>query len=58
MKRPAPAPAAPAPPALSPSLRIVIGLAASVIVLVGLSIGRDVVGPLVLGAVIVIICQP
>ena len=58
MKGPAPAPAAPAPPALSPSLRIVIGLAASVIVLVGLSIGRDVVGPLVLGAVIVIICQP
>ncbi|MDZ8275204.1 AI-2E family transporter [Microbacterium aquimaris] len=60
MKRFAPDPApAPAPtPALSPALRIVLGLAASVVVLVGLSLGRDLVGPLVLGAVIVIICQP
>ncbi len=39
-------------------LRILLGLAAAVIVLAGLSYAREWVGPLVLGAVIVIICHP
>ncbi|MDZ8172986.1 AI-2E family transporter [Microbacterium xanthum] len=58
MRRSAPEPAPAPPPALSPTLRILLGLAAAVVVLVGLSLGREIVGPLVLGAVIVIICQP
>ncbi|GGD81715.1 AI-2E family transporter [Microbacterium murale] len=45
-------------PALSPGLRTLIGLAASVIALAGLWLGRDLVAPLALAAVIVIICQP
>lgn len=45
-------------PGLSPGLRMLIGLAASVIALAGLWLGRDLVAPLALGAVIVIICQP
>lgn len=56
-----PPPAAPQPapqPALGPTLRILLGLAAAVIVLAGMSLGRELVGPLVLGAVIVIICHP
>lgn len=52
------APAPPAPPALSPTLRVLIGLAATVIALAGLYVARDLVGPLVLAAVIVIICHP
>ncbi len=56
------APAAPAPPppppALSPSLRVLLGLAAAVVVLAGLFVAREIVGPLVLAAVIVIICHP
>ena len=56
--RPSPAPAAPTPPALSPTLRVLIGLAAAVIALAGLSFARELVGPLVLGAVMVIICHP
>ena len=39
-------------------LRVLVGLAATVIVLVGLSWAREIVGPLVLAAVIVIICHP
>lgn len=54
----APAAAPPPAPALSPALRVLIGLAAAVIVLAGLSYARELVGPLVLGAVIVIICHP
>ncbi|MEV8273454.1 AI-2E family transporter [Microbacterium sp. NPDC077184] len=58
-RRPA-APAAPPPPppALSPSLRVLVGLAAAVVVLAGLFVARELVGPLVLAAVIVIICHP
>ncbi len=49
----------PAPtPALSPPLRILLGLAATVIVLAGVSAARELVGPLALAAVIVIICHP
>ncbi|GAA5036584.1 AI-2E family transporter [Microbacterium fluvii] len=54
---PVPPPAAPAP-VLSPSLRILLGLAAAVVVLAGLSFARELVGPLALAAVIVIICHP
>lgn len=43
---------------LSPTLRVLIGLAAAVIALAGLSFARGLVGPLVLGAVMVIICHP
>ena len=59
VRRRDPEPAAPAPtPLLSPALRILLGLAAAVVVLAGLFFGRELVGPLVLGAVIVIICHP
>jgi len=54
---PPPAPVQPAP-ALSPALRVLVGLAAAVIALAGLFFARDVAGPLVLAAVIVIICHP
>jgi len=37
---------------------VLIGLAAAVIALAGLAFARDLVGPLVLGAVMVIICHP
>ncbi|WP_345800845.1 AI-2E family transporter [Microbacterium sp. AZCO] len=51
--------AAPAPaPVLSPALRTLLGLAAAVIALAGVSYARELVGPLALGAVIVIICHP
>lgn len=43
---------------LSPTLRTLIGLAAAVIALAGLYFARELVGPLVLGAVIVIIVHP
>lgn len=59
--RSAPIPAAPAPPAvpvLSPALRVLLGLAGAVIALAGLFFARELVGPLVLAAVIVIICHP
>lgn len=39
-------------------LRVLIGLAAAVVVLVGLSWAREIVGPVALAAVIVIICHP
>lgn len=57
--RSAPPPAsAPAAPVLSPTLRVLLGLAAAVIALAGLFFARELVGPLVLAAVIVIICHP
>ena len=43
---------------LSPALRTLIGLAAAVIALAGLFFARELVGPLVLGAVLVIIVEP
>ncbi|MGZ0712360.1 AI-2E family transporter (plasmid) [Coraliomargarita sp. W4R53] len=59
MKRPTPTPAPlPTTPALSPTLSVLLGLAATVIALAGLFFARDLVGPLVLGAVLVIICHP
>lgn len=61
MRRTSPAasaPAPPPPPLLSPTLRVLIGLAAAVIALAGLSLARELVGPLALAAVIVIICHP
>ena len=66
MKRRAPDPAASAPVAsapvasatLPPALFVLLALAAAVIVLAGVSFARDLVGPLALGAVIVIICHP
>ncbi|MEJ1154138.1 MULTISPECIES: AI-2E family transporter [Microbacterium] len=47
-----------AQPMLSPTLSVLIGLAATVVALAGLFLARDLVGPLVLGAVLVIICHP
>ncbi|MDD7928604.1 AI-2E family transporter [Microbacterium thalli] len=47
-----------APAGLTPMLRILVGLAAAVIVLAGLYAAREIAGPLLLGAVIVIICHP
>jgi AI-2 transport protein TqsA len=58
MRRREPAPQPPAPPALSSTLRVLLGLAAAVIALAGLFLARELVGPLVLAAVIVIICHP
>ncbi|WP_404429804.1 AI-2E family transporter [Microbacterium lacus] len=46
------------PPPLSPTLTVLIGLAAAVIALTGVSFARELVGPLALAAVIVIICHP
>lgn len=43
---------------LPSSLQILLALAAGVVVLTGLSLGRELVGPLALAAVIVIICHP
>lgn len=43
---------------LPSSLTILLGLAAAVVVLAGISLARDIIGPLALAAVIVIICSP
>ena len=48
----------PAAPALSPSLRVLLGLAATVVVLVGVYLGRSLIGPLALAIVLVVICEP
>jgi predicted PurR-regulated permease PerM len=45
-------------PVLPPSLRLLIGLAAAVIVLAGVFFARELVGPLVLAIVLVVICEP
>ena len=45
-------------PLLSPSLRVLLVLAASAVTLAGLYFVRDVFGPLALAIVIVIICEP
>jgi len=47
-----------APAALPSGLRTLLILAAGIIVLVGMSFGRSLIGPLALAAVIVIICHP
>ncbi|NYD25608.1 AI-2E family transporter [Leucobacter aridicollis] len=46
------------PAAMAPSLTVLLGLAAAVVVLAGVSFAREVIGPLALAAVIVIICSP
>lgn len=51
-------PASPPTHSLSPSLRTLIGLAATVVALAGMYFGRELIGPLALAAVIVIIVQP
>ena len=51
-------PPSPPVPVLSPTLRVLLGLAAAAIALAGLYFARELVGPLVLAAVIVIICHP
>ena len=45
------------PPALSPGLRTLIGLAAAVVVLSGVFLAREIVGPLALAIVLVVICE-
>lgn len=50
---------APSPgPMLSSSLRVLLALAAAVIVIAGLFFAREVVGPIALAIVIVVICEP
>ena len=56
-------PASAAPPAssaavLSPTLRVLLGLAAAVVALAGISFARELIGPLALAGGIVIICHP
>ncbi|MFV0435239.1 MAG: AI-2E family transporter [Leucobacter sp.] len=48
----------PVPSGTTPALRTLLTLAAAVIVLVGMSLGREFIGPLAIAAVIVIICHP
>lgn len=43
---------------LPPSVTVLLGLAAAVVVLAGVSQARSIVGPLAIAAVIVIICSP
>ena len=43
---------------LSPSLRVLLALAAAVVVIAGLSLAREIVGPIALAIVIVVICEP
>ena len=43
---------------LSPSLRVLLSLAAAVVVIAGLSFAREIVGPIALAIVIVVICEP
>ncbi|HMR49532.1 MAG TPA: AI-2E family transporter [Arachnia sp.] len=50
--------AVPAPSALTPMLRVLIGLAAAVVILAGMSLGASLIGPLAIAAVIVIVCNP
>ena len=57
MKRAAPSPVPPAP-VLPPSLRVLLGLAAAVVVLAGIFFAREIFGPLVLAIVLVVICEP
>ncbi|MGF6822928.1 putative PurR-regulated permease PerM [Microbacterium sp. ZKA21] len=42
----------------SPSLRVLLSLAAAVVVIAGLSFAREIVGPIALAIVIVVICEP
>lgn len=51
-------PASPAPAGLGPALKVLLGLAATVIVLIGMHLGAALIGPLAVAAAIVIICNP
>ena len=46
------------PPAISPSLRVLLVLAATVVVLAGVYFARSLIGPLALAIVLVVICEP
>ena len=46
------------PPAISPGLRVLLVLAATVIVLAGVYFARSLIGPLALAIVLVVICEP
>ena len=46
------------PPAISPGLRMLLVLAATVIVLAGVYFARSLIGPLALAIVLVVICEP
>ena len=48
----------PPAPALSSSLRVLLAIAASVVIIAGLFLAREIVGPIALAIVIVIICEP
>lgn len=56
MTSPAPEPATDR--SLSPSLRVLLLLAASVVTLAGVYLARDLFGPIALAIVIVVICEP
>ncbi|WP_313557326.1 AI-2E family transporter [Miniimonas arenae] len=43
---------------LSPTMTVLLGTAAAIIVFAGMSAAREVIGPLALGAVVAIICHP
>ncbi|MBK0418807.1 AI-2E family transporter [Leucobacter sp. CSA1] len=43
---------------LPPALTTLLALAAAIVVLAGMSFGRDLIGPLAVAAVIVVICHP
>lgn len=51
-------PPPPVAPLLSPTLRVLIGLAAAVIALAGVAYAHEVIGPLALAIVFVVICEP
>ncbi|PFG18598.1 AI-2E family transporter [Serinibacter salmoneus] len=55
---PAPQPQTTLAPVFSPGARMLLTLAASVVVLGGVMFAQELIGPLLLGAVIVIICLP
>ncbi|MFB8190165.1 AI-2E family transporter [Microbacterium sp. NPDC055988] len=55
---PSPAPERTTDRSLSPSLRVLLVLAASVLTLAGVYFARDLFGPIALAIVIVIICEP
>lgn len=48
----------PTNPSVSPMLRVLLTLAAAVVVLAGMSAASEIIGPFILAAVIVIICLP
>lgn len=43
---------------IGPSLTVLLGLAAAIVVLAGVSFAREIIGPLAIAAVVVIICSP